>query len=36
MGEGVSPSDNCIAPLTFDFPIGASYDRIRKEQINRD
>ena len=32
--EGVSPGDNCIAP--FDFRSGASYDRIRKEQINRD
>ena len=28
------PSDNCIAPLTFDFPSGASYDRDRKERIN--
>lgn len=34
--EDVLPSDNCIAPLTFDFPSGASYDRIRKEQINLD
>ena len=30
------PSDNCIAPLTFDFPSGDSYNRVRKERINLD